>query len=119
MSASTSIRSQSCNNFVAISVPIIQGFFSSLAVIAACESIPHASVINALHLCTKGKYSGLVIHVTKIDHSSNSSIAVVLASITNLTFHVILPLNAICHEKVSVLTLISFFSIFHLPEIEV
>gem|GEM_PF-5167754 len=64
--------SPSLSNLVATSVPIIQGFLSSLAVMAACDSIHHASVTNAAHFSTNGKYSGLVIPVTRMSHSLNS-----------------------------------------------
>ena len=45
--ASTSIRSPSFNNFVAVFVPIMHGFFISRETMAAWHKIPPSSVTNA------------------------------------------------------------------------
>jgi len=67
--ASTSTRSPFFNALVAIFVPIMQGFFNSLATIAAWQVMPPSLVIMAADFFIAGRYSGLVNCETKMSPS--------------------------------------------------
>jgi len=91
--ASTSTFIPSFKTLVAILVPITQGFFNSLATIAAWDKIPPASVTIALDFFIKWRYSGRVIPVTKMLFSSKWS--ALEGSWTMQTFPWTFPLYAV------------------------